>query len=162
MADNEKKRRTISKRQSTLKKEFLEFAQENGLVQIACRKTGIARPTYYRWFSTDATFARAAEKALRRGREVGCDMAESVIIGKITEKDIGAAKFYLIHNDPRYMTPARLHAKQLRKEFREASKALKTEINDPTDLEERQHLLTREYEEKLKAIIVEGRRPHSG
>ena len=157
MADNEKKQKTISKRQSTLKKEFLTYLQENGIIMVACRKSGVPRQNIYRWISEDSKFSKEVNRALRRGREVGVDMAESVIIGKITEKDIGAAKFYLSHNDPRYMSPAK-NTEQRAQQRASQPQELEFVPLNPQTFNEKQVVLGQEYEEKLRNLIIEERR----
>jgi hypothetical protein len=157
MADNEKKQRTISKRRIPLKKELLEYVSENGLIQIACRKVGICRQTYYRWRAADKSFARKADIAIRRGQEVGCDMAESVIFGKMAEKDIGAAKFYLVNNEPRYMTPAKNHERRTQQRKEDAAEELEFVPIDPQTFGEKQRVLGEEYEDKLRELIIKER-----
>lgn len=156
MANNEKKKRTITKRQSPLKQTFVEHVAENGLIQVACRKTGIGRQTYYRWIEEDAAFAKKVERAIHHGRDVGCDMAESVVIGKIVEKDIGAAKFYLQHNDPRYMSPAKNSERTMRVHIcdhaKEQTSPSPTEVIDRKD---RVRVLAEEYEKKLRLLYIE-------
>jgi hypothetical protein len=83
-------------------------------------------------------------------------MAESVLYGKVAEKDFGAAKYVLEHHHPTYMPPAKtatLHWKEQRRKAVEAKREMdrlrNTEENKPP-----LDLLTEEYEEKMKAIII--------
>lgn len=156
MANNEKKKRTITKRQGPLKKKFLEYVAEYGIIQVACRKTGIGRQTYYRWIEGDTSFAKKVELAIQHGRDVGCDMSESVLIGKIVDKDLGAAKFYLQHNDPRYMSPAKNTERTMRVHICDHTK--EQSASPPiavTDQEGSVQALTEEYEKKLRLLYIE-------
>ncbi len=98
----EKRRMTVSKRQKLQRETLLSELRKNSVMTVACQKSGIPRPTVYRWLKNDPTFAEAVEDAESEGRETINDMAESVIIKKIRSENLSAAKYYLSHNNNRY------------------------------------------------------------
>lgn len=95
---------TITKRQSIQKKDLLEKLKETPVVEIACRKIGIARATYYRWRISDEKFAKEAELALEAGSALVNDMAESQILTAIKEQNMTAIIYWLNHHHPAYAT----------------------------------------------------------
>ena len=69
---------------------------------VACQKAGIPRSTVYRWTNSDPEFMNAIDEASSEGRDIINDMAESVIIKKIREENLAAARYWLSHNHERY------------------------------------------------------------
>lgn len=156
MADDEKKRRTISKRQSTLKKELLERLSENGNIQSACRKIGIGRKTCYRWREEDIEFERAVLLAIKQGREVACDISESALMNKVAERDLGAIKFHLTHNHPQYMSTPRFREHPRKEPALELEDAYETD-DTSTVREETANDIARRYEVELREAIIKKR-----
>ena len=72
------------------------------IVQVACKKAGVARATYYRWKREDREFLRQSNEALTRGIEFINDMSESQLITLIREKKMPAIAMWLRHNHARY------------------------------------------------------------
>ena len=97
-----KKPSVIDQRQEKVKALLLEHLQKMPVVQVACAKTGISRATYYRWLKRDKEFEWAVEDAKEQGVDMVNDMAESVVIKRIQENDIGASKYWLSHHSPTY------------------------------------------------------------
>jgi hypothetical protein len=85
------------------KQKFLDELKKTALVSNACAKSGIAKANVYRWRNEDQEFKARMKDAVSEGRDLMNDVAESVIIGKMKEKDLKAAQYYLGHNHPRYM-----------------------------------------------------------
>jgi hypothetical protein len=85
------------------KQKFLDELRKTALVSNACAKSGIARANVYRWRDEDPEFKAKMEDAVSDGRNLMNDVGESVIIGKMKEKDLKAAQYYLGHNHPQYM-----------------------------------------------------------
>lgn len=94
----------ITKRQSIQKKDLLEKLKETPVVEVACRKIGIARATYYRWRINDEKFAKEAELALEAGSALVNDMAESQLLTAIKEQNMTAIIYWLNHHHPAYAT----------------------------------------------------------
>lgn len=71
-------------------------------MKVACQKAGVPRSTVYRWIKDNSTLAEEIERACFEGRDIINDMAESVLIKKIQEENLGAVRFWLAHNNERY------------------------------------------------------------
>jgi hypothetical protein len=83
--------RTIRRRQSKRKKEFIEaFAKSLALVASTCRKVGITPPTFYNWYNDDPVFAAKVDEI----RELAKDSVEAKIYKKIDEGDTTMLIFY--------------------------------------------------------------------
>ena len=92
----------IEERQEKEKSSLLAVLKEMPIVEVACKKSGISRATYYRWRNEDEEFARASENSLKEGVDFINDMSESQIIQLIKEKKLPAIALWLKHNNPRY------------------------------------------------------------
>jgi len=92
----------IEERQTEDKIKLLECLREMPIVQVACKKAGVSRATYYRWRNEDEEFARASENSFKEGVDFINDMSESQIIQLIKEKKLPAIALWLKHNNPRY------------------------------------------------------------
>lgn len=97
-----KRKATISKRQKIQREIFLTELRKNSVIAVACQKAGISRSTAYRWMNEDSEFTNIVEEAISEGRAIINDMAESVLMKKIREENLAAAKFWLAHNNERY------------------------------------------------------------
>jgi hypothetical protein len=86
------------------KKLVIDRLKINPIIQIACKKAGISRATYYRWKKDDPEFVKEANKALREGSELISDMAESQLINQIRDKNMTAIIFWLKHHRQAYET----------------------------------------------------------
>lgn len=87
---------------SKTRKKLIQELEKNGNVYLSCLKVGINKATYYRWREGDSKFRRLTDKAIRMGRENMCDIAERALLLKVKDKDLGAIKYQLSHNSPRY------------------------------------------------------------
>lgn len=83
------------------RKKFLEELKVNPNVSRTCKKTGIARATYYRWLE-NKDFASAVSVASPRGQDNMNDFVEDRLTQLIQNGSLGAIKFYLSHNHPKY------------------------------------------------------------
>lgn len=89
-----------------IKKEwFLEtFAQQMGSILHTCQIVGIERRTFYNWRNDDSEFRRALEQTkIQRN-----DMAESVLIELVREKDPSSVRYFLDRNHPDYKPTKKL------------------------------------------------------
>ena len=71
---------TILERQIKDKETLLEVLKEMPIIQVACKKAGVSRATYYRWQQEDKEFKRKSRDALDHGIEFINDMSESQLI----------------------------------------------------------------------------------
>lgn len=101
---------TIDKRQNINKDLLLEQLRKIPVIEVACQKVGIGRASYYRWRNESQKFAKEADEAIRDGRELGSDMAESQILKAIRDGNLSAAYFWLKHNSKNYATKVELTA----------------------------------------------------
>lgn len=68
------------------KKAVIEALQDcHGIVTDACKKTGVARSTFYQWLNEDAGFKAAVEEA----QEQAIDFVEGKLFQKINGVKIG-------------------------------------------------------------------------
>lgn len=100
----------IDKRQNINKDLLLEQLRKIPVIEVACQKIGIGRASYYRWRTESQKFAKEADEAIRDGRELGSDMAESQILKAIRDGNLSAAYFWLKHNSKNYATKVELTA----------------------------------------------------
>lgn len=98
---------TIEERQSNDKQAIIEALKEMPIIQIACKKAGISRATFYRWQQEDKDFKRKSRDALDHGIEFINDMSESQLITLIKEKKMPAIAMWLRNNHRRYGSKGR-------------------------------------------------------
>jgi len=101
---------SITRRQNSQKADLLEKLKETPVVEVVCRKTGIARATYYRWRVNDEKFAKEADLALQAGSALINDMAESQLLTAIKDQNMTAIIFWLKHHHPAYTTKVEVTA----------------------------------------------------
>ena len=85
------------------KSKFVEYLRETPLVSFACKKVGISRATYYRWYKDDREFRESIQKVLKQGRANINDLAEATLIKMIKGENFNATRFWLQHNSNRYV-----------------------------------------------------------
>jgi len=85
-------------------KRIVALLAENANVRYVCSKVGIDHSTFYKWKMHYPEFDRQVMYALHLGRSNLGDVAEAVVVNKMQDGDMNAAKFYLTHNNTRYMT----------------------------------------------------------
>lgn len=73
-------------------------------VRHVFHKLGIHHSTFYRWYTIHAEFREKVTFALYKGRGNITDLAEGNVVRKIKEGDIQSSRFWLTHNEPRYMS----------------------------------------------------------
>ncbi|MCA9370776.1 MAG: hypothetical protein KC680_02340 [Candidatus Peregrinibacteria bacterium] len=98
------KKATIQKRQDQEKAVLLEQLKKTPIVQIACEKVGTGRTTYYRWRKEDDEFKKEADSALKEGKLLVNDMAESQLLSAIRDGHMTAIIFWLKNQHKDYMT----------------------------------------------------------
>lgn len=129
---------TITNKQNKNKENLIEQLKATPIIEVACKRTGISRATYYRWRQEDADFASQADQALLEGSALINDMAESQLISAIKDKNLTAIIFWLKKHHKLY--------------------ADKVELSGKVEIENKQ--LTKEQEELIqKAIRLVGQIP---
>lgn len=102
--NNRKKQKTIKRRQLREKEALLEQLRKYPIVLVACEKSGVARPTYYRWLSEDKKFADAVEKAMAEGEDFLNDLSEHQLLSLMKDKHWGAIRYWLEKRHPKFNT----------------------------------------------------------
>ena len=72
------------------------------IVQIACKKAGIGRATFYRWKVSDKKFAKEVNEAIIEGLLLINDVAESQLISAIKDRNLASIMFWLRHHHKAY------------------------------------------------------------
>lgn len=103
--------KTVSVRVNANKEEVIEKLKQLPIIQVVCEKVGISRATYYRWRNDDPKFTKLADTALREGRLLINDIAESQLLTAIKDQNMTAIIFWLKYNHPSYTTRVEITSK---------------------------------------------------
>lgn len=95
---------TIKVKIEKQKELLLEHLRAIPIVEIACKKGGISRATFYRWCEDDEGFKMEIENAKVDGIENINDMSEAQLVGLIRDKKYSAIQLWLRHNHNRFMS----------------------------------------------------------
>lgn len=93
------------------KTKLLEELKNTPIVQVACKRSGVSRATYYRWRKEDTSFADEADTALEQSASLINDMAESQLISAIKDKNLTAIIFWLKNHHKTYEMRVAVDAK---------------------------------------------------
>lgn len=137
----------VEERQENEKQALLDVLREMPIIQIACRKTGVSRSSFYRWRREDKGFRQRSGEAMAQGVEFINDLSEAQIITLIREKKMPAITLWLKHNNERYGAKIRSHA-------------LVSELLNSADPQYQKHWdelqkVAEEYEEELRKTLIE-------
>lgn len=91
------------------KKELIEILEKNPVIQPACDRCSINRSTFYRWQKEDKEFAKEVARASEEGRNLVSELCESKLMNAIKNENLGAIKYWLQFNDPRYSNKLEVH-----------------------------------------------------
>lgn len=87
-----------------LKPTILKELEENfGVIQIACKKVGVVRDTFYRWCEEDPKFKAGVEKATESGKVKRLEIALAHHIRKLGDGEDRAVYFELTRRHPDYV-----------------------------------------------------------
>lgn len=100
----------ITKRQNSQKIELLTRLRETPVIEVACRKVGIARATFYRWKEKDDVFSKEVDTAILEGSALINDIAESQLLTAIKDQNMTAIIFWLKHHHASYATKVEVTA----------------------------------------------------
>jgi len=90
--------------QAMAKSELVSQLEDMPIVEVACRRAGVPRATYYRWLQKDPLFAEKCRSALEHSTQAVSDIAEAKLIGFIQEGNMTAISFWLRNRHPAYQT----------------------------------------------------------
>jgi hypothetical protein len=96
------KEETIQKRQDAEKKIVIEHLKKIPIIQIACERSNISRPTYYRWRKDDEEFKKDSDEAMKDGKGMINDLSESQLVALIKDKNFHAIQLWLRQHHPDY------------------------------------------------------------
>lgn len=96
------KEETIQKRQDAEKKVVIEHLKKIPIIQIACERSNISRPTYYRWRKDDEQFKKDSDDAMKDGKGMINDLSESQLVALIKDKNFHAIQLWLRQHHPDY------------------------------------------------------------
>lgn len=88
------------------KNKLIKLLEENPNLLRACKLSGIARATVYRWIQLDPEFASRVELAQETGRDSMIDFAEAKLYENIKNNHQRAVEYFLSHNSSRYSNNA--------------------------------------------------------
>lgn len=127
---------------SDKRNQLIEILNENPLVTYACKKVGIGRNTFYRWVRSNPDFKREVEHALSLGRGQWVDTAEAALMKAIRDGNLGAIKFFLTHNDRRYINKRTVYVEPLdEKEFAKLEWMKRNRPIDPDHMKKIMHAM---------------------
>lgn len=92
----------MKQNQAIAKKELIAQLQEMPIIEVACRRAGVARATYYRWLQKDTEFAEQCRAALEHSTQAVSDIAEAKLIAAIQAGNLSAISFWLRHHHKSY------------------------------------------------------------
>lgn len=92
----------VVKRITEQKLQIIEVLLKMPVIQVAVKRVGISRATYYRWCEEDREFDRVASEAIREGSMVINELAQSKIIEQMSTGNMAAAIFWLKSRDPKF------------------------------------------------------------
>lgn len=93
-----------------LKKKLLEEFKLSPVIQVAVKKVGTSRSTYYR-LRKDPKYAEQADRAIAEGVKMISDMAESQLISAIRDRNMTSIIFWLKNRHPAYKERVELEGK---------------------------------------------------
>lgn len=104
MATRKSKTKTgaVARRMTKSKKEMLEYLHKVPIVEVAAKRAGISRSTYYRWVKEDSKFAKASTEARYEGTQMINDLAKSKLVELIQQGNLTATIFWLKSRDTEF------------------------------------------------------------
>ena len=105
-------RATIQKRIAEQKALMLETLEKVPIIQVACKRLGISRATFYRWKEQDKDFAQAIEKSIKEGTNSMNELAQSKLIELINKGHLTAIIFWLKSRDVSFVDKRKVDFKQ--------------------------------------------------
>lgn len=85
--------------------------EKTPIIEIACRKTGITRQTFYRWIEKDFELKTRVDDAIQKGSELINDIAEGTLIQNIKDNELTAVIFWLKNRHEKFRTKLQLSGK---------------------------------------------------
>jgi hypothetical protein len=102
MANKSIVRQTATARQEAQKEAVLQQLRQVPVIEVACQRAGVSRPTLYRMRAQDEKFRADIGEAIAEGVAYINDLSETALIGLIKDKNFGAVKYWLQVHEPKY------------------------------------------------------------
>ena len=102
MASKKPNKEAVEKRMAEMKQAMLNVLKEMPIIEVAVKRIGISRDTFYRWKLEDKDFANQSQEAMAQGIDFINDMSESQLVSLIKEKKMPSIRYWLKHNHPKY------------------------------------------------------------
>ena len=102
MASKKPNKEAVEKRMADMKQAMLNVLKEMPIIEVAVKRIGISRDTFYRWKLEDPEFLKQSQEAMTQGIDFINDMSESQLVSLIKEKKMPSIRYWLKHNHPRY------------------------------------------------------------
>ncbi len=102
MANKKPNKEAVEKRMAEMKQAMLNVLKEMPIIEVAVKRIGISRDTFYRWKLEDKEFEKQSQEAMAQGIDFINDMSESQIIALIKERKMPSIRYWLKHNHPKY------------------------------------------------------------
>ncbi len=84
------------------KETVLDYLRQMPIVELACKRAGIGRTTYYEWRKKYKAFQKDSDQAIADGEMLINDMGESQLVSLIKDKNFSAINLWLRVHHPRY------------------------------------------------------------
>lgn len=120
---------TVAARQAAQKLAVLEQLRRIPVIEVACERAKVSRPTLYRLRSEDESFKSAVEEAIAEGVAFISDLGEAQLITMMKEKNFAAIAFWLKTHSPRYAAKLKIEGR-ITHEAKELSPADKRLIEE--------------------------------
>lgn len=98
---------TVEKRKIKDKETLINALKTMPVIEVAVKRAGVSRDTYYRWRQEDKEFKRQSRDAMDCGIEFINDMSESQLVTLIKDKKMPAIALWLKHHHERYGSKGR-------------------------------------------------------
>jgi len=96
------------KKTNKIIKIILEELEKTPLVQVACKKAGISRNTFYNWMKENKVFRKQVNESMSLGNGTVNDFAVSNILTGIQNKDFASTRYWLDRRHPDFKKPYRI------------------------------------------------------
>jgi len=107
----------MSKDNEKNKQIILDQLKKSPIIEVACQKTNIARATFYRWRKNNKVFAKKVDEALDEGTNLINEIAESMLISSIQNKNMSGIQFWLRNRHPEFKTRVEVMTKNDNKDL---------------------------------------------
>ncbi len=81
---------------------LLENLRQIPIVELACKKSGVARASFYRLRKDDKEFAKLVDEAILDGEDLINDLSQSQLVSSIRDGNFQAIQLWLKHHHKKY------------------------------------------------------------